>query len=280
MTFRVFVALALATAVSAVSATQLPPPPEVDARHRAFDQLLDMNVRDGFVYYRALQGQRAALARYIASLDMPAAEFARLSKNEQMALLINAYNAIVLQTVVQHYPITARVKTYPAKSIRQIAGAFDRRHRVAGRSVTLDQLERWLLDEYDDGRVVFALGRGAVGSGRLKSEAYSAARLNEQLADATREFVTRQGHFRIDRGAGTVIVSPLYSWREKDLAKAFADKADDRFRQRSPVERAVIAVTLEHLFPSEQDYLRENTFKMSFGAFDWRLNDLTGGRID
>ena len=32
-----------------------------------------------------------------------------------------------------------------------------------------------------------------------------------------------------------------------------------------------------HLFPSEKALLALNNFQMSFGEFDWRLNDLTGG---
>ena len=281
MTLRVLALILLSSSVFSSSALrQLPPPPEVDPRHRAFDALLDVNVRDGLVYYRAVQASRAGLNRYIASLDIPQAEFAKLSRHEQIALLINAYNALVLQTVVNHYPIQPRVKTVPDKSIRQIPGAFDRRHRVAGRSLTLDELERWLIDEYQDPRVIIALGRGAIGGGRLRSEAYTASRLDAQLDAATREFVTRQGHFRIDRAAGTVIVSPLYSWREKDFAAGFGDKAEPVFADRSPIERAVLALTLEHLFSSERAWLRENRFTMSFGTFDWRLNDLTGGRVD
>jgi hypothetical protein len=277
MTLRVLTSLLLA---SSLSATQLPPPPDVDPRHRAYDQLLDINVRDGLVYYRAVQASRAGLARYIASLDVPEAAFARLSREEQMAILINAYNAIVLHSVVQNYPIAGRAGAFPANSIRQIPGVFDRKHRVAGRSVSLDELERWLLDDYKDARVIFALGRGALGSGRLRSEAYTASRLEAQLADATRGFVIRQGHFRIDEGANTVVVTPLYSWREKDFVAAFAGKADSVFDQRSPIERAILALTLDHLFQSEQAYLRQNRFKVEFGTFDWRLNDLTGGRID
>lgn len=277
MTLRLITALIL---FASVSAPQLPPPPDVDPRHRAYDLLLDTNVRDGLVYYRAVQGSRAGLNRYVASMDMPAETFQAMSRDEQVALLINAYNALVLKTVVDNYPIQPRVRTFPDKSIRQIPGAYERKHRVAGRSVSLDELERWLIDEYKDPRVIFALGRGALGGGRLKSEAYTASRLETQLADATREFVTRQGHFRIDRAANIVTVSPLYSWREKDFAAGFGDKADEEFRSRSAIERAILAITIGELFPSEQAYLRENRFRMEFGTFDWRLNDLTGGRVD
>ena len=89
----------------------------------------------------------------------------------------------MLRTVIDHYPIPARSPQYPARSIRQIPGAFERlTHRVAGRTLTLDQIEREVLPEFHDPRVFFALGRGAVGSGRLRSEAFVPVRLEEQLA--------------------------------------------------------------------------------------------------
>ena len=278
MTFRLLAVLVLA---SSTLAAQLPgPPPGLPARDRAYDVLLDTNVRDGLVYYNAVKAQRGMLARYIASLDVAPAAFDAMPREAQMALLLNAYNAIVLHTVADNYPIRARVDTFPAKSIRQIPGAFERKHRVAGRSVSLDELERWLLDTYRDPRVAFALGRGAVGGGRLRSEAFYGAKLDEQLASATSEFVTRHGHFRIDRAANAIVVSPLYSWRDDEFAAAFADQADPAFKDRSPIERAILALTIEHLFDSEQAWLRENNFRMEFGEFDWRLNDLTGGGVN
>ncbi len=45
------------------------PSPELEALHVPFDALLDLHVRDGLVYYRALQGDRDRLNRYIASLN-------------------------------------------------------------------------------------------------------------------------------------------------------------------------------------------------------------------
>ena len=142
------------------------------------------------------------------------------------------------------------------------------------------KLERWLLDVYKDPRVIFLLGRGAVDGGRLRSEAIYAGRLEEQLASSTAEFVKRAGHFRIDEGDKVITVTPLYSWRSDDFAAAYADKADPVFENRSPIERAILALTIGELFKSEQAWLRENAFRMAFGEFDWRLNDLSGGGVN
>ena len=47
---------------------------------------------------------------------------------------------------------------------------------------------------------------------------------------------------------------------------------------RSPIERALVALISPALFPSERAFLTRNTFRLRYRDFDWRLNDLTGGR--
>ncbi|MGH9370066.1 MAG: DUF547 domain-containing protein, partial [Vicinamibacterales bacterium] len=139
-------------------------PEPVEGRHRPFDQLLDLNVRDGLVYYRAVKSERGRLDRYVASLNVPSAAYDKWPRDEKVAFWLNAYNAIVLQTAVNHYPIRGKSADYPASSIRQIPGAFERaKHRIAGRAVTLDEIEKTILPEFKDPRVYLALGRGAVG---------------------------------------------------------------------------------------------------------------------
>lgn len=276
-------ALALAALVAAgrpaAPAGQDAPP--VEPLHRAYDELLDVNVRDGLVYYRALRGERGRLDRYVASLNVPAAEYGRWSREQRMAFWINAYNAVVLQTVVDHYPIHGRSSMYPASSARQIPGAFERaKHTLAGRSLTLDEIEKTVLPEFKDPRLYLALGRGAVGSGRLRSEAYTAARLPAQLDAVGAEFVSDSAMMRIDQLTGQLSVTPIISWHEAEFTAAYDTGAAGPFAQRSPVERAIIAFVSPHLLRLEREFVERNTFRVVFHQFDWRLNDLSGGRVD
>jgi hypothetical protein len=265
----------------APSAQQPPLPPGSDPFHRALDQILDVNVRDGLVYYRALQSTRGSLDRYVASLNVSTTTYEAWSREAKMAFWVNAYNAFVLQTVVSRYPIRGTGGTYPASSIRQIPGAFDQmKFRAAGRSVTLDEIEKTILAEFQEPRLALALGRGAVGSGRLRSEAYTAARLPEQLESIQAEFVTRQRLLKVDRQAGLVSTTPIVSWNEAAFVAAYGGKAGERFATRSPIERALIAFITPHILPLEREFVDENRFKVVFQPFDWRLNDLTGGRIE
>ena len=255
--------------------------PDVPPLHRPYDQVLDVNVRDGLVYYRALKGERGRLDRYIASLNVPAATYQGWSREEQMAFWVNAYNAIVLQTVVNHYPIRGRAAGYPASSIRQIPGAFETsKHRLAGRALTLDEIEKSVLPEFKEPRLYLALGRGAVGSGRLKSEAFTAARLANQLTAVQAEFVNEQAMLKIDRLTGRLSITPVISWHEAEFIAAYDKGAEGPYAQRSPIERAVIAFVAPHLLRIEREFVEKNAFQMVFHDFDWRLNDLTGGRSE
>ena len=78
-----------------------------------------------------LRADRAKLDGYVSASRWP---IDGASRNEQIAFWLNAYNALVLETVIDQYPIRSAPAEYPARSIRQIPGAFERLpHRVAGR---------------------------------------------------------------------------------------------------------------------------------------------------
>ena len=271
--------LATLTLVFAISSVvpraQEPSPPAVDPLHRAFDTILDTYVRDGLVYYRALKGERQRFDAYVAALgdaSVPASD-----RNKQLAFWINAYNAFVLRTVIDYYPINGRAAMYPRNSIRQVPGAFEKRpFRAAGRTVTLDQIEKDIIVPLGDARALLALGRGALDGGRLKSEAYTADRVDAQLDAIAKESVDRHELVNIDQANGVLKVNPIFSWRESAFVEYYANKAPAEFQQRSPLERAVLGLIRPTALQTELDFLERNQFSMQFRDFDWRLNDLTG----
>ena len=139
----------------------------VDPLHRPFDTILDIYVRDGLVYYRALKLERPRFDQYVQSLaeaQVPAGD-----RNRQLAFWVNAYNAFVLRTVIDQLSDRGP----GGQCIRATAsGRFPGRSR-SGRSappaarVTLDQIEKDIIVPLGDARALLALGRGALGGGRL-----------------------------------------------------------------------------------------------------------------
>lgn len=244
----------------------------------SFDRLLDLYVRDGLVYYAALRSERAGLDRFVASLATAPAGFDAQSSDARKAFWLNAYNALVLRTVIEHYPIRGQSSEYPSNSIRQIPGAFDRRtHRVAGRDLTLDAIETTVLTELADPRLFLALGRGAVDSGRLRSETYVAAQIEDQLDEVLQEFATAPRHVNLDQLAQEVRVSPIFGWRSAEFVAAYAASGWGD-SGRTALERAILTAVETKLFPGERAFLEQNQFTLQYHVFDWRLNDLTGGR--
>jgi uncharacterized protein DUF547 len=275
------IAVCLAGAASPAASPRQEEPPPIDALHRPLDQILDLNVRDGLVYYRTLRAERGRLDRYAASLNVPAATYDAWSREQKMAFWLNAYNTFVLQTVIDAYPIRGGSTQYPQGSIRQIPGAFEKlKHRAAGRLVTLDEIEKTILPEFKEPRLYLALGRGAVGSGRLRSEAYSGNRLARQLESVQAEAITNAHIVKVDRNGAAISVTPIIGWHEAEFIAAYDRNPTGPFAQRSPIERAIVAFITPQLLPLEQEFVRKNEFKVTYHAFDWRLNDLTGGRVD
>jgi hypothetical protein len=260
------------------SAAQSPAPPDVDALHRPFEEILDVYVRDGLVYYFALKQERGKFDRYVQALGEVSADTLKSwAPDRQLAYWINAYNAFVLRTVIDGYPIRGKVPDYPPNSIRQIPGAFERRQfRAGGRTLTLDTIEKDVIGEFNDARALLALGRGAIGGPRLKSEAFTAPRLDSQLQTMASELVTRRDLVWVDIPNGRLSVNPIFSWREPIFTKSLSERAAPVYATRSPLERSVLAMIDPLLVPNESEFLRKNTFRMVFHDFDWKLNDLTG----
>ena len=90
------------------------------------------------------------------------------------------------------------------------------------------------------------------------------------------ELVTHRDLVFVDVANERLSVNALFSWREDIFTKSLADRAPAIYASRSPLERAVLSLIDPLLVPSEAEYLRKNTFRMSFHDFDWKLNDLTG----
>jgi hypothetical protein len=268
------VVLALVGGLAAWPGAQDAPPPAVDPLHRALDGILDIYVRDGLVYYQALKQERPRFDRYVSTIaetEVPDT----WDQKRRLAFWINAYNALVLRTVIDHYPIRGRAAAYPPSSIRQVPGSFEKRQfRAARRMVTLDQIERDIIVPMD-ARAVLALGRGALGGGRLKSEAYTAERLDAQLDSMVREVVDRREMVFVDTQNAVLSVNPMFSWRERAFVDTFAGNAAPEFAVRSPLERAVLGLIAPIVVRSEAEFLKDNRFRMEFHDFDWRLNDLT-----
>ena len=240
------------------------------ARRKTFDQLLDLYVRNGDVYYRALRAERAKLDGFVNLQATTAVD--KLSREEQIAFWRDRLQRVVLKTVAI-ISLAAKSSNY-RPNIRQISGAFERvPHRVAGRTVTSIRFERPSAG-FRDPRVHFALGPGppaadGCGAKPLRRTASRNARGGgRRVRDARPVRPGRSGNRQDPRQFDLVVAG--------EGSRGICRQGPASFASRSPIERAVIAYVLPNLLPSEKEFVEKNSFQLVYTPFDWNLNDLTG----
>jgi len=204
--FYLLITVAGLTITSAYSVGQF------DHSHQEFTSILQKHVKNGRVDYSALKANPAALNTYISQLTaIPESEFKSWSKEKQLAFLINLYNAATLHVVIQHYPV---------KSIRDIGGGkgpWDQKLvSLFGKRISLNALEHEVIrPRYQEPRIHFALVCAAIGCPSLRSEAYTAEQLEQQLADQTKLFLADTTRNRIE--GTTLWLSPIFDWYGSDF---------------------------------------------------------------
>ena len=218
----------------------------------------------GMVNYAALQRQPAQLDRYLQALaDLSPARFASWSEAEQIALLINAYNALTLRSIIDHDPIRPSIKAIP--------GVWKlRRHSVIGQRLTLDEIEhRILRREYNEPRIHAALVCAAISCPPLRSEAYTGPELDRQLEDQTNRWLASSEGLRIDREAGTVAISSIFQWFAEDWPRADPSATPVPGHKK---ESAVLHFIARHRPAEERPLLLGGDFRLEYLPYNWSLN--------
>ena len=231
----------------------------------------------GMVDYRALKANREALDRFVRSLgELEKGTYRTWEKEAKIAFLINAYNAITLRIIVEHYPIKSGFfgsLKWPDNSIRQIDGAFDGiEHRVMGRKMTLDEIEHETLrKDFNEPRIHLALVCAAMSCPRLRREPYVALRLDEQFAEQARHFVRQPDNFRIDRRKNRVYLSEIFKWFGEDFIQTHGTEA--KFGGIPPKKRAVLNYLSRHVSKRDRTYLTAADYRVKYLDYDWTLNE-------
>lgn len=229
--------------------------------HSAFDRVLSMYVNNrGHVDYDALHAARdTTLDPYLKQLET--VDLEPLSRDERLALWMNAYNALTLHLILEHdRPDTIWAIT-PGNTPETTEGSpFELPVGVVADTMrTLDEIEHGIIRErFNEPRIHFALVCAAVSCPPLRREVYTGAGLEAQLEDQTRAFLTNPEKNAIPTTADTIRVSRLFDWYQADFG---------------PNAAAVQQYIAPYVDDSDvQTALREGTYTVDFMPYDWALN--------
>ena len=273
---KLFTLLALALTLAPVSSALA----QFDHTHKAWDALLKKNIvviqggKTSHARYAGFKQDEAALKSYTESLSAVSdAQFKGFSKTQQMAFLINAYNAYTVQLILTKYP--------DLKSIKDLGGAFSspwkqKFFKLFGNDSFLDQVEHEILRKkgvYDEPRVHYAVNCASIGCPALREEAFTADKLDAQLEEQATRFLSDRSRNRYSAQRESIEVSKIFDWFKEDWQSGYKGIGKDQTPVTSREQYFAKYAALLSDKPDEQKLIAEGRVSIRFLDYDWNLND-------
>ena len=192
---RVLFALALLAASAAFG--------EVD--HGLFDGILKANVKDGQVNYPGVAADKS-FASYVTQLATTAAPMA---KPDRLAFYMNAYNAFAIKGVLDGHS--------PSNTFTRYLFFKSSKYSLAGEEINLNSIEHEILRKMGEPRIHFSIVCVSSSCPKIRNDAYSAAKLEEQLEDNTRRFINDPARNRFDKQEKVAYLSQIFNWFAVDF---------------------------------------------------------------
>jgi hypothetical protein len=218
--------------------------------NRIYAELLQEHVRAGQVDYKGFKAQEAKLDRFLAALAR--LDVDTLSRDEQFAVYVNAYNGWTIKLILQKYP--------KIESIREL-GIFNSgpwKQKIVplnGQALSLDHIEHAILrPRFKDPRVHFAINCAAKSCPPLRAEPFQGDRLDQQIEEATRSFLNNSKSHRLD--GDIFYVSKIFDWFGQDF------------------NHDILGFYLQYAEGDLKNQLeaRQDSLKIDFLDYDWGLN--------
>ena len=230
---------------------------------------------DGMVNYGAWKNSRQDLDSFIGSFEkITSNDYQDMSRDDRLALWINAYNAFTVKLILDHYPIKrSGFNMYPSNSIRQIDGVWTKyRIKIAGRNVTLSDIENKILrTEFKEPLIHFAINCASISCPKLSTEPYIGSKIHVQLKQSARRFVNDQSRNRFDLSRRRVELSSIFQWYKDDFVAVITGKKP--LSGRSLSETSVLKLIEGLVDGGARKMLASNDFKISYLPYNWSLNE-------
>lgn len=180
----------------------------VNVDHSEWNTLLKKHVSsEGLVDYKGFMKDRAQLNAYLSKLSKlkPTKDW---STQEQLAYYINIYNA---------YTVDLILNNYPTKSIKDISGNWTKEFvTIRDVEISLGGIENSILRKMNEPRIHFAINCASISCPKLLNEAFTAAKINEQLDRVTKEFVNSDKN---EISKNSAKLSSIFDWYKRDFTE-------------------------------------------------------------
>jgi hypothetical protein len=254
----------LCRAIVAACLVAVPAGGQTIVDHGAFDALLHRHVINGLVDYDAF-ARAPEFATYLASLNGVQPD--KLDEDERLAYWINVYNAFTIQLIIAHHETQSIRNINKSLGVLQLKGPWSEPIvRAAGRRLTLDEVNHGIIrKEFGEPRAHFAIVCAAMGCPPLRSEAYTGARLVDQLEDQSRRFLRESpSKNRLERRV--LFLSPIIIAYRTDFAV-------------TPTPQALGKALAPWFSGADREAILAGRVFIRETAFDWTLNSQALGKV-
>ena len=187
------------------------------------------------------------------------------TREDQLAYWINAYNALAVAGVVEHWPV---------KSVRDIGRLpysffWHKKFTVGGREMTLDDIEGILRKQLREPRIHFAIVCASNSCPRLRREAYTPDQVDHQLDDAAQEFINQPRNLRINPVKKEVTVARIFGFYRGDFESYAREKG------LSGTDEPVLDYVLQYANEANRKaILAIHKHSLKQFDYDWGVNDI------
>ncbi len=218
-----------------------------DELHSNWAEILQKYVIGGRVDYYGIQQDEKQLQVYLDNISD--VQVGQLSRDAQLALYINAYNACTVKLILDEIEDGEIVD-----SIKDIGGFFTSPWdipfcKVGGEVLTLNNIEHDIIrPKFQDNRIHFAVNCASNSCPKLYSTAFLPSILDSQLEEATISFLNDKKSNYIKGKA--LYLSRIFKWYGEDFSN---DPVSFYLKKTQNVEDS-------------------STLKVKYLAYDWSLN--------
>lgn len=178
---------------------------------KIWNELLSRYVNEhSLIDYKAWKSQPEdidKLERLIKSFEKARVDL-KSKDASTLALLINAYNALVIHKILKNYPVD---------SVQSIPKFFTRKDcKISGENFSLNDIET-MIRQFEDGRTHSALSGGCKSAPPMNTESFTAERLGNQLNAQMQAWLSDQHLNEFDCSDKKISISKIFLWYRRDF---------------------------------------------------------------
>ena len=180
-------------------------------------------------------------------------------RDARLAFWINAYNALTVKLILDHYPLQNIWAITPGPPEPKEESPFEIEvGAVADTMRTLDEIEHEIIRKrFDEPRIHFALVCAAESCPPLRREPFDGSDLDAQLDEQARTFLHNDAKNQIPADSGQIALSRILKWYGDDFGETEAD----------------LQQYLSRYFDGDvADRLQRASYQVTYRSYDWSLN--------